>query len=78
VYTQELYTGGKDCNILAWVPALRAPDVEEESGVNKVHPPSATAPQIDLKPLPTWKGGREGVSEGRRERERERFAILLF
>ncbi|CAL8251135.1 unnamed protein product [Boreogadus saida] len=27
---QELYTGGKDCNVLAWIPALRAPDVEEE------------------------------------------------
>lgn len=28
---QELYTGGKDCNILAWVPVLRSPDVEEQS-----------------------------------------------
>lgn len=27
---QELYSGGKDCNILAWVPVLRASDVEEE------------------------------------------------
>uniref|UniRef100_A0A672JD54 DNA excision repair protein ERCC-8 n=1 Tax=Salarias fasciatus TaxID=181472 RepID=A0A672JD54_SALFA len=27
---QELYSGGKDCNILAWVPVLRAADVEEE------------------------------------------------
>ncbi|XP_063051057.1 DNA excision repair protein ERCC-8 isoform X2 [Engraulis encrasicolus] len=27
---QELYSGGKDCNILAWVPVLRQPDVEEE------------------------------------------------
>lgn len=34
---QELYTGGKDCNILAWVPVLRSPDMEEESnGTNKV------------------------------------------
>lgn len=28
---QELYSGGKDCNILAWVPVLRSPDVEVES-----------------------------------------------
>lgn len=28
---QELYSGGKDCNVLAWVPVLRASDVEEES-----------------------------------------------
>lgn len=28
---QELYSGGKDGNILAWVPVLRASDVEEES-----------------------------------------------
>ncbi|XP_026177933.2 DNA excision repair protein ERCC-8 isoform X2 [Mastacembelus armatus] len=28
---QELYSGGKDCNILAWVPVLRPVDVEEES-----------------------------------------------
>uniref|UniRef100_A0AAQ4Q7X5 Excision repair cross-complementation group 8 n=1 Tax=Gasterosteus aculeatus aculeatus TaxID=481459 RepID=A0AAQ4Q7X5_GASAC len=27
---QELYTGGKDCNILAWIPVLRSPDVEDE------------------------------------------------
>ncbi|XP_056145369.1 DNA excision repair protein ERCC-8 [Lampris incognitus] len=27
---QELYSGGKDCNILAWVPVLRAPDIEEK------------------------------------------------
>ncbi|KAM4616059.1 DNA excision repair protein ERCC-8 isoform 1-T1 [Polymixia lowei] len=27
---QELYSGGKDCNILAWVPVLRGPDIEEE------------------------------------------------
>lgn len=34
---QELYTGGKDCNILAWVPVLRSPEVEEESQcVNQV------------------------------------------
>lgn len=26
---QELYTGGKDCNILAWIPLLRHPDVDE-------------------------------------------------
>lgn len=38
VCLQELYSGGKDCNILAWVPVLRAPDVEEEepNGENKV------------------------------------------
>nr|XP_057927389.1 DNA excision repair protein ERCC-8 [Doryrhamphus excisus] len=28
---QDLYSAGKDGNILAWVPVLRAPDVEEES-----------------------------------------------
>ncbi|XP_019733589.1 DNA excision repair protein ERCC-8 [Hippocampus comes] len=28
---QELYSAGKDGNILAWVPVLRGPDVEEES-----------------------------------------------
>ncbi|KAM8887310.1 DNA excision repair protein ERCC-8 isoform 1-T1 [Spinachia spinachia] len=28
---QELYSGGKDCNILAWIPVLRAPDVEDVS-----------------------------------------------
>ncbi|XP_028434546.1 DNA excision repair protein ERCC-8 isoform X2 [Perca flavescens] len=28
---QELYSGGKDCNILAWVPVIRASDVEEET-----------------------------------------------
>lgn len=35
---QELYTGAKDCNILAWVPVLRSPDVEDEesNGTNKV------------------------------------------
>uniref|UniRef100_A0A3Q1EY35 DNA excision repair protein ERCC-8 n=1 Tax=Acanthochromis polyacanthus TaxID=80966 RepID=A0A3Q1EY35_9TELE len=34
---QELYSGGKDCNILAWVPVLRVSDVEEEtSRENKV------------------------------------------
>ncbi|KAJ8413989.1 hypothetical protein AAFF_G00065870 [Aldrovandia affinis] len=27
---QELYSGGKDCNILAWVPMPRTPDIEEE------------------------------------------------
>ncbi|XP_036435327.1 DNA excision repair protein ERCC-8 isoform X2 [Colossoma macropomum] len=27
---QELYSGGKDCNILAWVPVLRQPDNEDE------------------------------------------------
>lgn len=27
---QELYSGGKDCNILAWVPVLRQPDVDDE------------------------------------------------
>ncbi|KAI5610353.1 DNA excision repair protein ERCC-8, partial [Silurus asotus] len=28
---QVLYSGGKDCNILAWVPLLRQPDVEDEA-----------------------------------------------
>uniref|UniRef100_A0A3P9BDI9 DNA excision repair protein ERCC-8 n=1 Tax=Maylandia zebra TaxID=106582 RepID=A0A3P9BDI9_9CICH len=28
---QEVYSGGKDCNILAWVPVLRPSDVEEDS-----------------------------------------------
>ncbi|XP_013858153.1 DNA excision repair protein ERCC-8 isoform X2 [Austrofundulus limnaeus] len=32
---QELYSGGKDCNILAWVPVLRTPDMEEESNQEK-------------------------------------------
>lgn len=33
---QELYSGGKDCNILAWVPVLRPPDEEEDtSNTNK-------------------------------------------
>ncbi|KAG5280707.1 hypothetical protein AALO_G00063110 [Alosa alosa] len=27
---QELYSGGKDCNILAWVPVLRQSDIEDE------------------------------------------------
>ncbi|KAG5841314.1 DNA excision repair protein ERCC-8 [Anguilla anguilla] len=27
---QELYSGGKDCNILAWVPSPRCPDIEDE------------------------------------------------
>uniref|UniRef100_A0A8C1F5F1 Excision repair cross-complementation group 8 n=1 Tax=Cyprinus carpio carpio TaxID=630221 RepID=A0A8C1F5F1_CYPCA len=26
---QELYSGGKDCNVLAWVPVLRQPDTED-------------------------------------------------
>uniref|UniRef100_A0A8C7QN81 DNA excision repair protein ERCC-8 n=1 Tax=Oncorhynchus mykiss TaxID=8022 RepID=A0A8C7QN81_ONCMY len=30
---QELYSGGKDCNILAWVPVVRPPDVEEGTAV---------------------------------------------
>uniref|UniRef100_A0A8C7KHJ5 DNA excision repair protein ERCC-8 n=1 Tax=Oncorhynchus kisutch TaxID=8019 RepID=A0A8C7KHJ5_ONCKI len=33
---QELYSGGKDCNILAWVPVVRPPDVEEEGTAAKV------------------------------------------
>ncbi|KAM9464573.1 DNA excision repair protein ERCC-8 isoform 1-T1 [Salvelinus alpinus] len=32
---QELYSGGKDCNILAWVPVVRPPDVEEEGTAAK-------------------------------------------
>ncbi|KAG8011938.1 Elongation of very long chain fatty acids protein 7 [Nibea albiflora] len=39
---QELYTGGKDCNILAWVPVLRASDVEEESNSTNTASLSAT------------------------------------
>ncbi|XP_053559718.1 DNA excision repair protein ERCC-8 [Bombina bombina] len=39
---QELYSGGKDCNILAWVPALREPvpdDDPKKSGPQKhLHP----------------------------------------
>ncbi|XP_061115794.1 DNA excision repair protein ERCC-8 isoform X1 [Conger conger] len=27
---QELYSGGKDCNLLAWVPSPRPPDTEED------------------------------------------------
>uniref|UniRef100_A0A674AIR4 DNA excision repair protein ERCC-8 n=1 Tax=Salmo trutta TaxID=8032 RepID=A0A674AIR4_SALTR len=43
---QELYSGGKDCNILAWVPVVRPPDVEEEGtaakqGVNRPGSPEA-------------------------------------
>lgn len=29
---QELYSGSKDCNILAWVPAMREPVPDEDSG----------------------------------------------
>ncbi|KAK7145775.1 hypothetical protein R3I93_013492 [Phoxinus phoxinus] len=32
---QELYSGGKDCNILAWVPVLRQPDIEDEETNSK-------------------------------------------
>ncbi|XP_067087079.1 DNA excision repair protein ERCC-8 isoform X1 [Osmerus mordax] len=32
---QELYSGGKDCNILAWVPVLRPPDAEDEGATAK-------------------------------------------
>uniref|UniRef100_A0A8C5QKW3 DNA excision repair protein ERCC-8 n=1 Tax=Leptobrachium leishanense TaxID=445787 RepID=A0A8C5QKW3_9ANUR len=28
---QELYSGGKDCNVLAWVPAVREPVPDEDS-----------------------------------------------
>uniref|UniRef100_A0A3Q1K1A3 DNA excision repair protein ERCC-8 n=1 Tax=Anabas testudineus TaxID=64144 RepID=A0A3Q1K1A3_ANATE len=36
---QELYSGGKDCNILAWVPVLRTSDVEEDAaGQSSVNP----------------------------------------
>uniref|UniRef100_A0A7M4FFW3 ERCC excision repair 8, CSA ubiquitin ligase complex subunit n=1 Tax=Crocodylus porosus TaxID=8502 RepID=A0A7M4FFW3_CROPO len=34
---QELYSGSKDCNILAWVPALQEPVPEEDN--EKHHPP---------------------------------------
>lgn len=37
VCVQELYSGGKDGNLLAWVPVVRTADVEEEpNGENKV------------------------------------------
>lgn len=32
---QELYSGGKDCNILAWVPVLRQPDIEDDETNSK-------------------------------------------
>ncbi|KAG1973437.1 DNA excision repair protein ERCC-8 [Pimephales promelas] len=32
---QELYSGGKDCNILAWVPVLRQPVIEDEETNSK-------------------------------------------
>lgn len=36
-WLQELYSGGKDCNILAWVPVLRQPGIEDEdAGTAKV------------------------------------------
>ncbi|XP_068594697.1 DNA excision repair protein ERCC-8 isoform X2 [Brachionichthys hirsutus] len=35
---QELYSGGKDCNILAWIPVLRTSDMEEESNESSVNP----------------------------------------
>lgn len=45
VCVQELYSGGKDCNLLAWVPVVRTADVEEESSrENKVQP--AKKPEI--------------------------------
>ncbi|XP_033828006.2 DNA excision repair protein ERCC-8 [Periophthalmus magnuspinnatus] len=37
---QELYSGGKDCNILAWVPVLRPPDEEEEEADTKQKNPA--------------------------------------
>ncbi|KAK0143979.1 DNA excision repair protein ERCC-8 [Merluccius polli] len=41
---QELYTGGKDCNILAWIPALRGPDVEDDKHLrNDANAAAATA-----------------------------------
>jgi len=33
---QELYSGGKDCNILAWIPVARPPLPEEEKAAAKV------------------------------------------
>uniref|UniRef100_A0A671P6Q0 DNA excision repair protein ERCC-8 n=1 Tax=Sinocyclocheilus anshuiensis TaxID=1608454 RepID=A0A671P6Q0_9TELE len=32
---QELYSGGKDCNVLAWVPVLRQPDIEDDETNSK-------------------------------------------
>ncbi|KAM8940573.1 DNA excision repair protein ERCC-8 [Pelodytes ibericus] len=34
---QELYSGSRDCNVLAWVPALREPIPDEDSGKSGSH-----------------------------------------
>ncbi|XP_069098781.1 DNA excision repair protein ERCC-8 [Pleurodeles waltl] len=34
---QELYSGSKDCNVLAWVPALREPVPDEDSETSGPH-----------------------------------------
>uniref|UniRef100_A0A8C5DZH6 DNA excision repair protein ERCC-8 n=1 Tax=Gouania willdenowi TaxID=441366 RepID=A0A8C5DZH6_GOUWI len=31
---QELYSGGKDCNILAWIPVLREADLDQDSNAD--------------------------------------------
>lgn len=36
---QELYSGSKDCNVLAWVPALREPVPDEDSEKSGPHVP---------------------------------------
>ncbi|KAM7165562.1 DNA excision repair protein ERCC-8 isoform 1-T1 [Macrochelys suwanniensis] len=35
---QELYSGSKDCNILAWVPALREPMPDEDAEKQRLNP----------------------------------------
>ncbi|KAK0140429.1 DNA excision repair protein ERCC-8 [Merluccius polli] len=53
---QELYTGGKDCNILAWIPALRGPDVEDDKHLRNV--------RLVLKPHPAPLAGSGGGGGG--------------
>ncbi|KAK2898381.1 hypothetical protein QQF64_032420 [Cirrhinus molitorella] len=43
---QELYSGGKDCNILAWVPVLRRPDIENKETNSRVTQGSGTQTAI--------------------------------
>ncbi|KAL4630092.1 DNA excision repair protein ERCC-8 isoform X1 [Arapaima gigas] len=44
---QELYSGGKDSNILAWVPTPRTPDTEEEQGSKKGGSQAALNPAFE-------------------------------
>lgn len=48
---QELYSGGKDCNILAWVPVLRPPDVEDEGKKVGRHTDERPNPFLDKETL---------------------------